>query len=122
MQSILGNSRKSDITFHCNGRICIAARVAKLLNLQHGDVIDILNGEGEYYLVVKHHAPVIGRHEGMIYRSNKQGNHCLASSTRLCRYILDECHAAEHIKLCCGELVTLPIYGLALPIIIKYRL
>lgn len=122
MQSILGNTRKADITFHRGGRICISARVSKSLDLAHGDIIDIMRGEGELYLVVKHRAPVVGRHEGMVFLSNKNGHHCIASSIRLCSYILNECHAAEYVKLCCGEPVTLPLYGPALPIIIKYRL
>lgn len=64
MQSILGNTRKADITFHDNGRINISARVSKLLELSHGDVIDIMDGQGEIYLYVKHRVPVVGRHEG----------------------------------------------------------
>ena len=47
MKSILGNTRKADITFHDNGRINISARVSKLLELSHGDVIDIMDGQGE---------------------------------------------------------------------------
>lgn len=123
MQSILGNSRKADVTFHASGRICISARVSKLLSLAHGDVIDIMveqsRGIDETYLYVKFRAPIIGRHEGVVFRSNKNGNHCIASSIKLCRYILSRCEGGEKVRLCCGTPVTLTHYGTALPIIVK---
>lgn len=122
MQSILGNTRKADITFHDNGRINISARVSKLLELSHGDVIDIMDGQGEIYLYVKHRVPVVGRHEGMVFRSNKNGNHCIASSVMLCRYIITRCGESGKVRLCCGTPVELQHYGKALPIIIKYIL
>lgn len=123
MQSILGNTRKADITFYGGGRICISARVSKLLALAHGDVIDIMADKGETYLYVKHRAPLIGRHEGMVFRSNKNGNHCVASSARLCRFIISQSGATDSkVRLCCGDPVTLSHYGIALPIIIKHIL
>lgn len=122
MQSILGNTRKADITFHRGGRINISARVSKLLNLTHGDVIDIMEGQGETYLYVKSRSP-LGRHEGMVFRSNKNGNHCVASSIKLCRFIFGKCNGGgDKVRLCCGSPVELGIYGTALPIIIKYIL
>lgn len=123
MQSILGNTRKADITFYSGGRICISARVSKLLALAHGDVIDIMADKGETYLYVKHRTPLIGRHEGMVFRSNKNGNHFVASSARLCRFIISQSGTTDNkVRLCCGYPVTLSHYGTALPIIIKYIL
>ncbi|MBQ9076266.1 MAG: hypothetical protein IJY31_00260 [Muribaculaceae bacterium] len=123
MQSILGNTRKADITFYSGGRICISARVSKLLALAHGDVIDIMADKGETYLYVKHRAPLIGRHEGMVFRSNKNGKHCKASSVRLCSFIIRKSGAPGNIvRLCCGDPVMLSHYGTALPIIIKHIL
>ena len=122
MQSILGNTRKADITFHATGRICISARVSKLLSLAYGDVVDIMEGTGETYLYVKHRAPVVGKHEGMVFRSNKNGSHCIASSIKLSRYILQRCSVSDKVRLCCGSPVTLAHYGTALPIIVKYIL
>lgn len=122
MLSILGNTRKADIIFNSGGRICISARVAKLLDLSNGDVIDIATDEYETYLYVKHHAPVVGRHEGMVFRSNKRGKHCVASSVTLCRYILSLCGGGNKVSLCLGTAVELPPYGKALPIITKYTL
>lgn len=122
MQSILGNTRKADITFHRRGRINISARVSKSLGLAHGDVVDIMEGTGETYLYVKHRAPVVGKHEGMVFRSNKNGHHCVASSITLCRYVMSRCGGGDKVRLCCGTPVELQHYGTALPIIIKYIL
>lgn len=122
MQSILINSRKADIIFRRSGRINISARVAKSLGLACGDVIDIMEDHGEYYLYIKHHAPVVGRHEGMVMRSNKSGNHFIAHSVTLSRYILSKCELYNTARLCCGEAINLPNYGTALPIITKLLL
>lgn len=122
MKSILGNTRKADITFHASGRICISARVSKLLGLAHGDVIDIMETDYEHYLYVKHRAPIIGRHEGMVFRSNRNGSHCIASSIKLSRYILQRCDTGNKVRLCCGDPIELRNFGTALPIIIKYIL
>lgn len=120
MISILGNTRKADIIFYSSGQIDITARVAKLLALQHGDVVDVMCGGDEYYLYVKHRIPTVGRHEGMVFRSNIKGNHYRLWSKKLCSAILRECKVTDKVKLCVGTPVSLPVYGCALPIIIKY--
>lgn len=122
MQSILGNTRKADIVFRSSGRIDITARVARCLGLQHGDVVDIMLDRGEWYLYVKYHSPVNGRHDGMAYRSNARGNHFRVWSKALCNAVLTECQVDDKVKLCVGDPVDLYIYGKALPIIIKYIL
>ena len=122
MQSVLGNTRKADITFHRGGRINISSRVSKSLDLAHGDVIDIIEGQGETYLYVKHRSPVVGKHEGMVFRSNKNGHHFIASSITLCRYIMSRCGGGDKVRLCCGDPAEIQHYGTALPIIIKYIL
>lgn len=119
MQSILGNTRKADITFHPSGLICIASRVSKLLALSHGDVIDVMDGQGEFYLYVKHRAPTVGRHEGMVFPAKEDSNTYRASSVRLCRFILHQCGVDSKACLCVGTPVTLFHYGTALPIITK---
>ena len=48
MQSILGNTRKADITFYASGRIDISARVAKHLQLSRGDVLDIMIHQADF--------------------------------------------------------------------------
>ena len=57
MQSILGNTRKADITFYASGRIDISARVAKHLQLSRGDVLDIMIDQDEFYLYVRLRSP-----------------------------------------------------------------
>lgn len=122
MQSILGNTRKTDITFHADGRIDISARVSKVLSLQRGDVIDVLVGNGEVYLYVKHHAPTVGRHEAACFPTHSGSRHFRAWSGRLCRYMIKASGLnIDRVELSVGEKVTLDV-GVALPIIYKYVL
>lgn len=119
MQSILGNTRKADIIFYSSGRIDITASVAKAIDLQSGDVIDIMCGGGEFYLYIKHHAPAVGRHEGTAYPSNQKGSHFRVWSKTLCTAILMECKVTDQkVKLCVGTPVSLNSCK-ALPIITK---
>ncbi|MDY5632524.1 MAG: hypothetical protein SPF56_08565 [Bacteroidaceae bacterium] len=118
MRSILGNTRKADITFHISGRICLSARISKLLSLRQGDVIDIMVAERETYIYAKHRNAV-GRHEGMVYRSKKMSNHYIASSKKLCSYMLEKCKAENKVKLWCGTPENFELYGIALPIIVN---
>lgn len=122
MQSILGNTRKPDIVFHKSGRINISARVVKLLNIMQGDIVDIMDWSGEYYLYVRRRAPHVGRHEGMAYRSNKRSNHFIVSSRKLCAHILSLCGESERVRLCCGDLCMLLTKEKALPIITRLKL
>ncbi len=119
MQSILGNTRKHDLAFHATGRIDIAAHVAKLLSLHHGDTIDIMVDGVEWYLYVRHRHPNVGRHEGLVFRSNKKGDNFRAYSKTLCAAVLSECKAEHRVKLYVGAPTGLGDYGTALPIIIK---
>ena len=41
-QSILGNTRRSDISFSPNGKIDISSRIVKALGMEKGDVIDMM--------------------------------------------------------------------------------
>lgn len=120
MQSILGNTRKADITFYASGRIDISARVAKHLQLSRGDVLDIMIDQDEFYLYVRLRSPN-GRHEAMVFPTNKAGNHFRTSSSRLCTAILQKCKTTDKAKLCVGE-PTENEYGKLLPIITKYLL
>ncbi|MGN0032449.1 MAG: hypothetical protein ACI358_01515 [Candidatus Limimorpha sp.] len=120
MKSILGNTRRADITFSSYGRIGISSRVSKSLDLQAGDVIDIMEDCYETYLYVKHRASsVVGRHEATVFQSNRRGRHYVASSVLLCRYILSKCRTDGFVRLCCGIPVTIEPYGKAIPIIVR---
>ncbi|MEG2599861.1 MAG: hypothetical protein RSA66_10360 [Muribaculaceae bacterium] len=119
MTSILGNTRKADITFYSSGRIDITAHLAKLLALHYGDVIDIMIEHAEYYLYVKHRAPTVGRHDATVYPSNAKGNNYRACSKKLCSAILYQCEAKGQVKLCAGTPDESHLYGIVVPIITK---
>ena len=120
MQSILGNTRKMDITFNANGRIDVSSRVAKILCLTKGDVIDVMVCNMELYLYVKLHAPTVGRHEAVCFPTQTKSNHFRAWSKRLCRAMI---HASgsklSKVVLSVGATVELAGVGTALPIIYK---
>ncbi len=120
MQSILGNTRKTDITFRSDGRIDISAHVSKVLALQRGDVIDLLDGDGELYMYVKFHAPTVGRHEATCFPTHPNSRHFRAWSKRLCRAMI---HASgsrlSKVELSVGTTVELAGVGTALPIIYR---
>lgn len=119
MKSILTNTRKPDIAFHKSGLIEITARVAKILKVSQGDVIDILSDDEEMYLFVKHRNP-IGRNAAAVYQSNKRGAHYRAWSVKLSDAILKECKVDNDVRLAVGE----PLYNfedidIVLPIITR---
>lgn len=122
MQSVLGNTRRTDITFHAGGRIDISARVSRALSLRRGDVIDILAAGGELYLYVLHRAPTVGRHEAACFPTHLHSRHFRAWSWRLCNYVLRKSGAPSgKIELGVGAPVKLAT-GNALPIIYKHAL
>lgn len=119
MQSILGNSRKPDLIFSASGRIEISARIAKLLGMRCGDAVDILSDRGEYYLYMRHAASLNGRHEAVVYRTNRRGSHFRAASKKLCDAILTAAGVTEKARLFVGEPVDDSQYGMLLPIITR---
>ena len=123
MQSILGNTRKTDLTFHANGRIDISAHVSKALSIRQGDVIDMLQGEEEIYLYVKYHAPLVGRHEAACFSTHTRSRHFRAWSQKLCRFIIRAGGSSlNKVRLGVGSPVELPNIGIALPIIYRHIL
>lgn len=121
MQSLLGNTRKIDITFAASGRIDITAHVAKHLQLHRGDVLDVCTDGQEYYLYVKHRAPAAGHHEATVFPTNRSGHNFRTWSRRLCNAILKASGTTDCARLCTGE----PIQKsgvILLPIITKYLL
>lgn len=121
MQSILGNTRKADITFYASGRIDISALRRKTSPaLTRRCFGTIMIDQDEFYLYVRLRSPN-GRHEAMVFPTNKAGNHFRTSSSRLCTAILQECKTTDKVKLCVGE-PTENEYGKLLPIITKYLL
>lgn len=123
MAGILGNTRRPDITFYRSGRIDVTSRIAKLLGLQNGDVIDIDNRCGEFLLFVKiRNSEVVGAHEARCYASKKNSRNYRVHSKRLCNAILAECGAMGKVQLASGSPLDFSPYGVAVPIITRYNL
>ena len=120
MTSVLGNTRRADITFHKGGQIDITARVAKALALQAGDVIDIVTGNGECYLRVKHRAAhLVGRHEAQVYPTSKAVRRCnnmRCHSKRLTEAVLSMCKVDDVARLHTGEMTAM-----GLPLITRVK-
>lgn len=77
MKSLVEINKLPDISFYPNGRIDITARLAKMLNLQCGDVIDISREGGEYYLHKRFQDfKPIGRHAACCYATHRYKNTC----------------------------------------------
>lgn len=127
MNSILQNTRRPDISFYPDGRIDITARVAKILNLQEGDVIDIASDGKEYLLYRKLKASdIIGRHEGQCHKTKKSVKSCnnlRAYSKCLCAAMLNAAGSFKKACLPIGTETTLPMSDdKAVPIIYKHNL
>ncbi len=106
MNKLLKQTRRPDISFACNGRIRITARVARALSLRPGDVINIAVDGGEYLLHAIRIDDAVGRYEAQCYPTKKGTDSYCANSVRLCRSML----AAA------GPGATLAAYAVGLPI------
>ena len=116
MISLLPNSRRPDVSFYQNGRIDITSRIAKMLHLKAGDVIDVAAEGGEYYLYVRLlSSECAGRHEAMVYQT-KKGNNFRAHSVRLCRSMF-RIVGANPARLPAGSPVIFGHNGVGIPLI-----
>ena len=112
MESLLGhNTRRPDITFYRNGRIDITARIANIIGLRAGDVIDIGRERGELYLYRLHkYETLIGRHEAQCMSTHKGRLHpsrnLRAFSKRLTDCILNMTTKGEIARIWCGSTTT----------------
>lgn len=115
-QSILGNTRRADISFSPNGKIDIASCIVKALGMEKGDVIDIMVDGGEYYLYVSIHASVVfGRHEAQCYPTQNGSRHFRTYCRRLCTAILQ---ATGNERACFAAVEMVEVNGRkAIPII-----
>lgn len=122
MDSILKQTRRPDVTFYRNGRIDISSRVAKMLHLDDGDVVDVGVQDGEYYLYIRSKASeVIGRHEAQCYASKPKSKNFRAYSKRLCDAIL-RATASPLARIPAGEREEFPQLGVAVPLIIRLNM
>lgn len=121
-QSILGNTRRSDISFSPNGKIDISSRIVKALGMEKGDVIDIMVDGREYYLYVSIHASVVfGRHEAQCYPTQRGSRHFRAYCRRLCTAILQAAGVSGVACFAAGEVVEISGRK-AIPIITRKNL
>ena len=127
MKSILTRTRRHDLTFYRNGRIDITSRVAKMLGLTAGDVIDIAIEGMEYYLYVAHNGTdITGRHEAQLYATNhgKVCRNLRCSSKRLTRAVLAMHPDEDVVRLYAGraeQLITPEGVITAVPIIVRLK-
>lgn len=104
MNSILLNSRKHDLSFHASGRIDISAHVARKLSLSPGDVIDIAQECGEWYLYVKlRSGSYTGRHEGKVWATAKGKGTFRTWSKALTHFVLATTGAKDRLRCPCGS-------------------
>jgi len=103
--TILGNTRRPDVSAFSNGRIDITARVSALLDLVPGDVIDIcVNADGEHLLYVRHKgSSLVGRHEAQLHatKPGKRSRNLRAYSVKLARSLLkaSDCRGSAHLPV-----------------------
>lgn len=124
MESLLGNTRRPDISFFKDGHINITARVAKCLSIEEGDIIDILHHNGELFLYVKIKSKdVIGLHSGRCRSTRpKRGyRNFRINSKRLCDAIFEIC-GSDMVKLAAGECFEMPEVGMVVPLITRINL
>ena len=89
MVSLLGSSRRPDISFYASGRIDITSHVARLLGIASGDVIDVGMEKGEYFFYVRAKgAGTMGRHEAQCWQTKKGSKNYRAYSKRLCKAVM----------------------------------
>lgn len=119
VKSILGNTRRADISFYSSGKIDITSRIANLLGMMEGDTIDIMTSQGEFYLYISVHASDIsGRHEARCYPSKQGGRHFRTYCRRLSHAILTECGNVSRVSLAAGMAVDVNGHR-AIPIITR---
>lgn len=103
MKSMLSNSRKHDISFHASGKIDISAHIARKLSLSPGDVIDIVQEAGEWYLYVKLRAGAyVGRHDGRVYATANGKSTFRTCSKALTTAVLAAAGVSGRLRCPCG--------------------
>lgn len=123
MESLIGNTRRPDVTFYKNGRIDITSYASRTLGVQDGDVIDIGHSQGEYYLYVRLRKDnCLGRHEGMCASSKRGSRNLRLYSKRICDVIFAVSKAQEKVQLAIGSPIEIEDVGIAVPLITRHNL
>lgn len=123
----MGVTRQADLIVSNNGVLGITARVARMLSLEPGDVVDLAVDGVECYLYVRHrHGEIHGRHEGAAKPTSKCKKVCRnmrVHSVRLCRMLLRLCHRTDKARLMVGEKEHLGALGVdGVPIVTRISL
>lgn len=122
MISVVGKSRKCDLSFYKSGRIDISASISKTLGLHGGEVIDILcDKEKGLFLYVKVRNPN-GKHKACVYRSNRHGCCFRANCRTITDAVLQECVVDDVARLAVGTPIINDQYGTMLPLITRLLL
>ena len=125
MHSILNITRRPDVTFYPNGRIDITSRIAKVLNLCEGDVIDIAVNGYEYQLYVKHKAnSYVGSHEATV-KPSKSGSHNFRCYSKRLTHVMMLTQGNDFygiLRVPAGECMTFNNYGCMVSLITKINL
>lgn len=89
MKKLLDSIRRAELTASGCGRIYIGSRLTTLLGIQQGDVVNVAEEHGEYYLFVQHSAGEdSAKYRGVCFRSSSRGGGMLLSNTRLARELM----------------------------------
>ena len=126
MRSLLNNTRKPDVSFHADGHIDITARVSGMLEIEPGDIIDIMYDDGEYLLYIRTKAAnVVGRHEAVCRSTcptKRKYRSLRCHSKRLCNAMLKVTGRLKAVRLAVGDAVELPIGCNGVPLITRLKI
>lgn len=124
MPSLIGNTRRPDITVRWSGVIHVSARVVRLLGLKPGFTLDVVRqDDGECMMLGRPHGPEWdGAHRAQLRRANVAGDTLRTNCAALARALLALVPGSpKAASLPCGAVV--PSYrgdgSPAIPIIIK---
>lgn len=119
MLSILRHTRKPDIVFYKTGRIEVARRLARILGIRKGDVLNLIQENDRYYLYLSSLAVWSnGTHEAACAPSAPGSRHFRAHSVALARAAARWAGAEGCAKVgaYAGDPLLSEIYGVYVPI------
>lgn len=119
MESIIGCTRRPDITFYSDGRIDITARIARQLSLSEGDSIDVGKACSEYFLYVRRRfdPSVSFGFEATVRTTKRRSHNFRAYSVRMCRAVLSLYDAKQKVSPQLGQPINDADYGVIIPLI-----
>lgn len=119
----LGNvSRRPDLTAFRSGQIDISSAISKSLGIEAGDVIDIAQLKGEYYLYIRAKGNTLrGRHQAQCHNIVKGNNrHNFRAYSRKITDMLLSVSGLDKAPIIAGQVVDLQGIGKALTLIPSY--